>query len=95
MSKKKTKINTILAAIVTAGVLITIVLIGLWRVLKNKNTNLLVLKIVIIIFAFSTALVGVVGGIYSNISARTKGDTVAEDIRNKDKGEIENEQEDE
>lgn len=29
MSKKKTKINTILAAIVTAGVLITIVLIGL------------------------------------------------------------------
>lgn len=95
MSKKKTKINTILAAIVTAGVLITIVFVGLWGVLKNKNTNLLALKIVITIFAFSTALVGVVGGIYSNISARTKGDTVAEDIRNKDKGEVENEQEDE
>lgn len=95
MSKKKTKINTILAAIVTAGVLITIVFVGLWGVLKNKNTNLLALKIVITIFAFSTALVGVVGGIYSNISARSKEETVAEDIRNKDKGEIENEQEDE
>lgn len=95
MSKKKTKTNTILAAIVTAGVLITIVLIGLWGVLKNKNTNLLALKIVIMVFAFSTALVGVVGGIYSNISARSKGESVAEDIRNKDKGEVGNEQEDE
>lgn len=95
MSKKKTKINTILAAIVTAGVLLTIVFVGLWGVLKNKNTNLLALKVVIIIFAFSTALVGVVGGIYSNISAKSKGETVAEDIRNKDKGEAGNEQEDE
>ncbi len=95
MSKKKTKINTILAAIVTAGVLITIILLGLWGMLKNRNTNLLALKIAIIIFALFTTLVGVVGGIYSNISARTKGDTVAEDIRNKDKGEIGNEQEDE
>lgn len=92
MSKKKTKINTILAAIVTAGVLITIVFVGLWGVLKNKNTNLLALKIVITIFALFTTLVGVVGGIYSNISAGSKGETVAEDVKNKDKGEIENEE---
>ena len=95
MNKKKTKINTILAAVITIGVLISVILFGIWGALKNKSTNLLALKIAIIIFALLTTLVGVVGGIYSNISARTKGDTVAEDIRNKDKGEIGNEQEDE
>ena len=74
MNKKKTKINTILAIVITIGVLISVILLGIWGVLRNKNTNLLPLKILIAFFLIGTALIGAAGGVYNQISNLSKSD---------------------
>ena len=95
MNKKKIKINTILAAVITIGVLISVILLGIWGALKNKSTNLLALKIAIIFFIFSTTTIGVAGGIYSSISARTNNEEVInQNVKDEDEGAVANEQED-
>lgn len=95
MNKKKTKINTILASVVSIGVLISIILIGTWGALRNKNTNLIPLKIAIMFFIFSTTAIGVAGGIYNSISARTNNEEVINrNVKDEDEGAIEDGQED-
>ena len=95
MNKKKTKINTILAAVITIGVLISIILLGIWGALKNKSTHLLALKIAIIFFILSTTAIGVAGGIYSSISARTNNEEVINrNVKDEDEGAIKDGQED-
>ena len=95
MNKKKTKINTILASVVSIGVLLSIILIGTWGALRNKNTNLLPLKIAIMFFILSTTAIGVAGGIYSSISARTNNEEVINrNAKDENEGAIEDGQED-
>ena len=95
MNKKKTKINTILAAAITIGVLISVILLGIWGVLKNKGANSLVLKILIAFFVISTTAIGVAGGIYNSISARTNNEEVINrNVKDEDEGAVEDGQED-
>ena len=95
MNKKKTKINIILAAVITIGVLISVILLGIWGVLKNKGDNSLVLKILIVFFVISTTVIGVAGGIYSSISARTNNEEIInQNVKDEDEGAVEDEQED-
>lgn len=95
MNKKKTKINTILAAVITIGVLISVILLGIWGVLKNKGDNSLVLKILIVFFVISTTAIGIAGGIYSIISAITNNEEVInQNVKDEDEGAVEDEQED-
>ena len=95
MNKKKTKINTILAAVITIGVLISVILLGIWGVLKNKADHSLVLKILIAFFVISTTAIGVAGGIYSSISARINNEEVINrNVKDEDEGAVEDEQED-
>ena len=95
MNKKKTKINTILAAVITIGVLISVILLGIWGALKNKGTNLFPFKIAIMFFILSTTAIGVAGGIYNSISARTNNEEVINrNAKDEDEGAIEDGQED-
>ena len=95
MKKKKTKINTILAAVITIGVLISVILLGIWGVLKNKGANSLVFKILIVFFVISTTAIGVAGGIYNSISARTNNEEVINrNVKDEDEGVVEDGQED-
>ena len=93
---RETKTNMLLMSIVSsvAG-LISIILLVIWGGLKNKNTNLLPFKIMIIFFIITSVISGVAAGIYSVISARTNNEEVINrNAKDEDKGAVEDVQED-
>lgn len=91
---RKTKTNMLLASIISSvSGLISIILLVIWG--KNKNTNLLPFKIMIIFFIITSVISGVAAGIYSGISARTNNEEVINrNAKNEDEGAVEDVQED-
>lgn len=93
---RETKTNMLLMSIISsvAG-LISIILLVIWGGLKNKNTNLLPFKIMIIFFIITSVISGVAAGIYSWISARTNNEEVINrNAKDEDEGAVEDVQED-
>lgn len=72
---REMKTNMLLTSIISSvSGLISIILLVIWGGLKNKNTNLLPFKIMIIFFIITSVISGVAAGIYSRISARTNNE---------------------
>lgn len=93
---RETKTNMLLMSIISsvAG-LISIILLVIWGGLKNKNTDLLPFKVMIIFFIITSVISGVAASIYSGISARTNNEEVInQNTKDEDEGAVANEQED-
>lgn len=93
---RETKTNMLLMSIISsvAG-LISIILLVIWGGLKNKNTDLLPFKVMIIFFIITSVISGVAASIYSGISARTNNEEVInQNTKDEDEGAVEDVQED-